>query len=100
MNLFFGNTESTIYTSAHQRINNIQVPFSKLKHIYFQVYCRRKIDSKDEEVLLDLNDFAEGILIASLLIYKGKEYLSLQVLDISPDNNVLAFNLDETGEES
>lgn len=56
----------------------------------YGVYCRKKDDPDigREEVLLDLNQLAEG-----------KEFLSLGAFEVSPDGNVLAYSLDETGDE-
>ncbi|SYZ72339.1 Protease 2 [Candidatus Zixiibacteriota bacterium] len=56
----------------------------------YHFYCRKKGTLEaPEEVLLDLNQLAEGA-----------KYLSLGILKISPDQNLAAYTLDTNGEES
>ncbi len=55
----------------------------------YRIHCRKKTDSQNEEILLDLNRLAEG-----------HEYLSLGVYKISPDHNYLAYSIDNDGSES
>jgi oligopeptidase B len=53
----------------------------------YEVYLRRRDEpGAPEEVLLDLNELAEG-----------KPFLRLGVLEASPDGRMLAYSLDETG---
>jgi oligopeptidase B len=53
----------------------------------YEVYLRRRDEpGAPEEVLLDLNELAEG-----------KPFLQLGVLEASPDGRMLAYSLDETG---
>lgn len=56
----------------------------------YRIYCRKKgaLDAP-EEVLLDLNQMAEG-----------KEYLNLGIFELSPDHRYLAYSLDENGSEA
>jgi oligopeptidase B len=56
----------------------------------YPIFCRKAGDeSADEEVLLDLNEEADGL-----------DYLSLGLFEISPDHKILAYSLDTTGAES
>ncbi len=56
----------------------------------YPIYCR-KLNSLDapEEILLDQNQLAEG-----------KAFLSLGSFKVSPNHNLLAYSLDETGNEN
>ncbi|MCB9072888.1 MAG: S9 family peptidase [Bdellovibrionaceae bacterium] len=53
----------------------------------YPIYCRRfqKLTAS-EEIILDINDLA-----------KGKSYYSAYMIDISPDQNMMAFAVDEVG---
>lgn len=55
----------------------------------YDVYCRRRKGSNDEEVLLDLNELG-----------KTFAYVDLGAFEVSPDQRYLAFSLDSTGAES
>ncbi len=56
----------------------------------YRIYCRRKGSmTAPEQVLLDLNQLAEG-----------KEYLNLGIYEVSPDQRYLAYSIDDTGAES
>ncbi|HEY0789035.1 MAG TPA: oligopeptidase B, partial [Thermoanaerobaculia bacterium] len=52
----------------------------------YEIISRRRGEGSPEEILLDLNELAEG-----------KEYLSLGDLEVSDDGNFLAYSIDETG---
>jgi oligopeptidase B len=53
----------------------------------YRIYCRRRGSMRGrEEVLLDLNQAAEG-----------KKYLALGDFEVSPDGALLAYSLDDTG---
>jgi oligopeptidase B len=53
----------------------------------YRIYCRKREKlSAPEEILLDCNRLG-----------KGKPFLSLGALDVSPDGNLLAFSTDYTG---
>lgn len=54
----------------------------------YPVYCRRRGEHGREQVLLDLNRLA-----------RGRPYLDLAAFAISPDQNLLAYALDYTGDE-
>ncbi len=55
----------------------------------YSIYCRKykNLDNK-EEILLDLNEMA-----------KGHEYYKLYTSKISPNQNILAYSIDDTGYE-
>ncbi len=52
----------------------------------YSIISRRRGEGAPEEVILDLNELADG-----------KEYLSLGDLDVSDDGNLLAYSVDEAG---
>ncbi len=54
----------------------------------YRVYCRRPLDSDDEEVILDHNALAEG-----------HAYCGLGALAVSPDHRLLAYCVDIDGDE-
>lgn len=55
----------------------------------YPIYCRRRGTMEaPEEVLLDVNELAEG-----------HEYTSLGAFEVSPDHSVLAYAVDHTGRE-
>lgn len=61
-----------------------------VKGLNYRIYCRRKGSmTAPEQVLLDLNELAEG-----------KEYLNLGIYEVSPDQRYLAYSIDDTGAES
>lgn len=55
----------------------------------YKIYCRKQgsLDA-DEEVLLDMNEMAEG-----------HDFCDLGVYEISPDHNILAYSIDTIGNE-
>jgi oligopeptidase B len=56
----------------------------------YPISCRKK-DSLDapEEVILDVNKVAEGL-----------DFCSIGASDVSPDHHILAYSVDESGDES
>jgi len=55
----------------------------------YNIYCRKQgSQDAEEQVLLDLNELAEG-----------HEYLRLGVYQVSPDHRLLAYSLDTDGSE-
>lgn len=55
----------------------------------YQIYCRKKGSLEaPEQVILDVNVLAEG-----------HEYISLGLLDVSPDQTILAYSVDYNGAE-
>lgn len=73
--------ESTPY-----RINGYYYYNRNVKDKEYKIFCRKKggLDGK-EEVLLDSNELADGY-----------EYFDI-VLEVSPDNNILAYAIDNKG---
>ncbi len=90
---------------------DLSVPIRRRGHWYYTrtvegkqygIYCRRKVQAADEappvavdgaplpgeEVLLDGNELAEG-----------HDFFSLGARDVSPDNNLLAYSTDFSGDE-
>lgn len=56
----------------------------------YKTYCRKKGNPEaDEEILINLNNLAEG-----------HDYLSLGVFKVSPDHNYLAYSTDTDGSEN
>jgi oligopeptidase B len=94
----FDELQRTLYDEMLGRIQqtDMNVPFRKDGWFYYSrtvegkqyaIYARRKgsLDA-DEEVLLDLNELAEG-----------KEFLSVGEVQVSDDANLLAYTTDDTG---
>ncbi|HZH97500.1 MAG TPA: hypothetical protein VEX38_00895, partial [Fimbriimonadaceae bacterium] len=52
----------------------------------YPIYARKKIGSEAEEVLLDVNQLAEG-----------QKFMAVGSFSISPDGNRLAYSTDNTG---
>ena len=76
---------------------DMSVPYQEGTHLYYwryetgqeyRLYCRRSVDSaaRDEQVMLDVNAWA-----------KGHEFCDVEVLDVSPDEGLLAFAVDTVG---
>lgn len=92
--------QQKLYEEMLQRIveDDNSVPARKGDYFYYtrtqagkpyKLYCRKKgsLDAP-EEVLLDVNDLAEG-----------KDYTSVGVFSVSPNHNLLAFSVDDSGDE-
>jgi len=54
----------------------------------YPIYIRRKKTSNKEQVILDVNQLAEG-----------KDYLDVSFVQTSPDHNILAYSEDQKGRE-
>ncbi len=92
--------QDTLYEEMKSRIKeeDVSVPEPYQGYFYYwrteagkqyRVYCRKKGSLEaQEEVLLDENQLAEG-----------KDYFDLGVFEISPDQNLLAYSVDENGSE-
>jgi oligopeptidase B len=75
---------------------DIQVPYRKGAYLYYTrtiegkqypIYARKKgSDDADEEILLDVNQLAEG-----------KKFMSVSSFAISDDANLLAYTIDDNG---
>ncbi|MGL5793784.1 MAG: S9 family peptidase, partial [Waterburya sp.] len=92
--------QTDLYKEMLSRIQetDLSVPSRKDNYYYYtrteegkaySIYCRKK-DSLDapEEILLDQNQLAEG-----------HEYFALGVLSVSPNHQILAYSVDNTGAE-
>jgi oligopeptidase B len=74
---------------------DLSVPYRKGGWLYYTrtvqglqypLYCRKQPDDAPEQVVLDLNQLAEG-----------KKFMALGVYSVSDDGTLLAFSTDETG---
>ena len=92
--------EDKLYNEIKSRIKetDLSVPVRDGDYYYYsrdeegkqyKIHCRKKgsMDGK-EEILLDVNQLAEG-----------KEFMSIGTFEISPDQNLLAYSTDESGAE-
>ena len=90
--------QETLYNEMLGRIKetDLSVPYPKDGYLYYNrteqgkqypIYCRKKgsVQGK-EEVLLDLNEMAQG-----------KKFFSLDEYQVSNDGNYLAYSTDDTG---
>ena len=88
----------TLYREMLGRIKqtDLSVPYRERGYFYYSrtvegqqysIYCRKRgsLDAP-EEILLDLNQLAEG-----------RSFISLGAYQVSDDNNLLAYSLDTTG---
>nr|MBN2276595.1 S9 family peptidase [candidate division Zixibacteria bacterium] len=94
------NLQDKIYNEILGRIKEIDlsVPIKLDDYYYYsrteegkeyRIYCRKKGSLEAvEEILLDLNQLAEG-----------KEFLALGVYRVSPDHKLLAYAIDDVGSE-
>lgn len=63
--------------------------FRTAEGLQYPIYCRRKGSLEaPEEILFDLNTFGDG-----------RDFLSLGILEVSPDHRLLAYSLDDDGSE-
>ena len=54
----------------------------------YTIHCRKRIDSQDEEIILDENE-----------LVKGKPYFNLGTFELSHDHRFLAYSEDTSGQE-
>ena len=54
----------------------------------YPMYCRKKISTQTEEILLDVNELAEG-----------KTNYDVSSFEVTRDNDVMSYGVDETGDE-
>ncbi len=92
--------QETLYEEMLGRIKetDLSVPAHEDGYYYYyrtveeqqyRIYCRKTGSLEaPEEILLDLNDLAEG-----------RGYLALGTFSVSPDHSLLAYSLDTTGNE-
>ena len=92
--------QETLYEEMLGRIveDDTSVPYRKDEYFYYtrteegkpyRIYCRKKgnLDAQ-EEILLDVN-----------LLGEGKEYVDIGVFAVSPNHQLLAYSVDESGYE-
>ncbi len=96
-----GELEETLYEEFVGRIKetDLTVPVRLGDWLYYSrtekgrqypIYCRKAGDvDADEEVILDVNELAEG-----------RDYLRLGAVEVSPDHRLLAICVDVSGGES
>ena len=93
------NLQKVIYNEflSHIQETDQSVPYPYDDYMYYsrtqqgysyRIYCRKHKQSDTEEILLDMNEIA-----------KGKEHCDLGTLSPSPDHSILAYTLDEAGNE-
>ena len=94
------NLQKSLYDEMLHRIveDDASVPNRKGDFLYYtrtvtgkpySIYCRKKIaQGAEEEILLDVNQLAAD-----------KEYMSIGIFEVSPDQNILAFSTDTSGYE-
>lgn len=92
--------QEKLYEEMVSRIKetDLSVPVKRDDYYYYyrteegkqyRIYCRKKGSLEaEEEILLDVNQLAEG-----------KDYMYLGVYEVSPDHNLLAFGVDTVGSE-
>jgi len=90
----------SLYEEIKRRIKetDMEVPYKLDDYYYYtrteegkqySIYCRKKGSLEGpEEILLDMNQLAEG-----------KNYIDLAIFEPSPDHKILAYSLDFTGAE-
>ncbi len=92
--------QETIFQELIGRIKetDLDVPYKFGSYYYYtrteegqdyKIYCRKLGDlNGDEQILLDVNELADG-----------KDYCYLAIFEISPNQNLLAYGIDTTGAE-
>lgn len=92
--------QDSVYEELIGRIKetDLSVPTRKGDYFYYsrteegkdyRIYCRKKGNLEaPEDILLDVNQLAEGL-----------NYCDLGVYEVSPDHNLLAYGIDSTGGE-
>jgi hypothetical protein len=90
--------QKKLYDEMLSRVKetDVEVPYKEGDYFYYvrteagkqyQIRCRRKASMEaPEEVLLDINQMAQG-----------KPFMTVQAFAVSPDGNLLAYSYDDTG---
>jgi oligopeptidase B len=92
--------QDTLYEEIVSRIQetDMSVPVRRGPWVYwyrtveglqYPLYCRRRVEGGEETVLLDENAEAAG-----------HDYFALGALEVSPDQNLLAYSVDTEGDET
>jgi oligopeptidase B len=99
---FLSSTESLqedLYKEMRSRKNeeDSTVPAKDGEYVYYDrfekgreypIHCRKKVNTNNEEVILDVNELA-----------KGKEFVDVGAYSVSPDGKTMAYSLDDNGSE-
>ena len=90
--------QKKLYDEMLSRVKetDVEVPYKEGDYFYYvrteagkqyQIRCRKKASmDAPEEVLLDINQMAQG-----------KPFMTVHALAVSPDGNLLAYSYDDTG---
>ena len=90
--------QKKLYDEMLSRVKetDVEVPYKEGDYFYYvrteagkqyQIRCRKKASmDAPEEVLLDINQMAQG-----------KPFMTVQAFAVSPDGNLLAYSYDDTG---
>ena len=90
--------QKKLYDEMLSRIKetDVEVPYQEGQYLYYSrteagkqypIHCRKKGGMEAlEEILLDVNEMA-----------KGRAFMSLSQVAVSPDGNLLAYSYDDTG---
>ncbi len=89
--------QDALYQEMLSRIQqtDLSVPYRKGSYLYYSrteegkqypIHCRKRGEEGDEQVMLDLNQLAQG-----------HSFMALGSADVSPDENLLAYTTDSTG---
>ncbi len=82
-------------TKARIKQTDVSVPYPENGYNYYSrttegkqysTYCRKKLGTEKEEVILDVNELA-----------KGHKFCSVRGLDVTPDTKILAYGVDLVG---
>ena len=74
---------------------DVSVPYQEGTHRYYwryedgreyRIHCRQKVGHADEQIILDVNALAEG-----------HDFCDVELLDVSPEENILAYAIDTVG---
>lgn len=76
--------------SVPQRLDDFLYYYRTARELQYPIYCRKRaVPEGPEEVILDLNDLAEG-----------HDYFALGAFRVSQDHSLLAYAVDTSGSES
>ena len=89
--------QDQLYSEMISRIDpsEVSVPYRKGRYFYYSryvpgkqypIYARKAVLDGPEEIILDVNELAEG-----------EKYMGVNALEVSDDGNLLAYSTDNTG---
>ena len=93
------NLEKSIYKELEKKIDtdkkSLEIPQGKYyyytktkKGLNYPIHYRRKLNSDEEEIILDIN-----------LLAKGKKFCSINCISICPEGKYLTYSVDYVGDE-